>query len=315
MSPEGREILEREKIWARIPLHLTWPCPEMAAAWEGPEPVWNAFILNPAGCAWHIDRIGFDMWMTATLRASGVTVEAGTVQAVHLVEGGWRIEVDAADSRFETTSVCLVLATGRTSRTIRLASRRAIDNLCLVAGTSAPDPNHTDALIVEAVQDGWWYSAPLVGGRLFTGWMTDFSLVAGGRYEAAAAASLTGAPLHAARIGTPPLSTMIGSATWAMQPAAGPRWIAIGDAALARDPIGGDGLTSALRSACHGADIVERALNGDALAWTAAAEHTRAVAANYERQRLDLYRVAQSRWPASPFWRRFPTRVAGVAGE
>jgi 2-polyprenyl-6-methoxyphenol hydroxylase-like FAD-dependent oxidoreductase len=174
-----------------------------------------------------------------------------------------------------------------------------------VAGTTAADPVDPDALVVEATADGWWYSAPLIDGRLFVGWMTDFTLVAGGRYEEAAAASLTGAPLHARRVGRPRLSTIIGSATWALTPAAGPGWIAIGDAALARDPIGGDGLTSALRSACHAADVVARALGGDRSVWAEAAGHTDAIATRYQQQRLDLYRVARKRWPSSPFWRRF----------
>ncbi len=308
LSPEGHGILSREKLWQQIPLDLTWPCPAMASAWDGPDPVWTSFTLNPAGCAWHIDRIRFDAWMTTHIQsAAGVVVETGTVDAVRQEGDGWRIEFSTGNTRHSTSARFLILATGRSSRAIRLAPRHAIDRLCLVAGTTEPDPVDTDALIVEAAMDGWWYSAPLLNGRLFTGWMTDFSLVRGGRYEQAAFGSLAGAPLHARRVGTPRLSTIIGSATWAMSPAAGRGWIAIGDAALARDPISGDGLTSALRSACHGANVVERALGGDRSVWMSAAEHTDAVARRYQSQRLDLYRVAQKRWPSSAFWRRFGT--------
>jgi flavin-dependent dehydrogenase len=318
MSPDGREILEREKLWAQIPLDLTWPCPAMASAWEGPDPIWTSFTLNPGGCAWHIDRIRLDAWLLRQLRASGIVVDIGTAEAVRRDGTGWTIDistgahgdrrrddVSAGGTRRSVSAQCLILATGRSSRTIRLARRRPIDALCLVAGTTAPDAVDPDALIVEATSDGWWYSAPLISGSLFTGWMTDFSLVAGGRYAEAAAASLTNAPIHARRVGTPHLSTVIGSATWAMSPAAGPGWIAIGDAALARDPIGGDGLTSALRSACHGAEVVERALAGETSVWAEAAAHTAGIAARYEQQRLDLYRAAQKRWPTSAFWRRF----------
>lgn len=306
LAPEGREILERENLWPSIPRDFIRPCPAMAAAWDGPDPVWTSFLQSPAGCAWHLDRIRFDAWMLALLQAAGVVVAAGAVDAVQREGDGWRIDFRTADAHHATSSPCLILATGRASHTVRLAPRHPIDNLCLVAGTTEPDPVAPDALIVEAASDGWWYSAPLVDGRLFTGWMTDFSLVTGGRYEAAAAASLAGAPVHARRIGAPRLSTMIGSATWAMSPAVGPGWIAIGDAALARDPIGGDGLTSAFRSACHGAGIVERSLNGDRSAWTTAVADTGEIAQRYQRQRLDLYRVARKRWPSSAFWRRFP---------
>jgi flavin-dependent dehydrogenase len=313
LAPEGRDILESEDLWSSIPQNVTRPCTSMAAAWEGPDPVWTSFALNPAGCAWHLDRIRFDAWMLARIQASGVIVAAGNVDAVERDGRGWRIEFSTADSRHATSARCLILATGRSSRAFRPAPRHPIDNLCLVAGTTEPDPVNPDALIVEAASDGWWYSAPLLNGRLFTGWMTDFSLVTGGRYGAAAAASLAGAPVHARRIGAPRLSTMIGSATWAMSPAAGPGWIAIGDAALARDPIGGDGLTSALRSASHATGIVERALNDDRSVWTTAAADTSEIAQRYQRQRLDLYRVAQRRWPSSVFWQRFRTGDSGGA--
>jgi flavin-dependent dehydrogenase len=135
--------------------------------------------------------------------------------------------------------------------------------------------------------------------------MTDFALVGDERYEEAAIRSLAGAPIHAARVGTPRMVKVIGSATWVMSPSAGEGWIAVGDAALARDPIGGDGLTSALRSACHAAEVVAKALEGDDAVWASAAAHTRDIAERYLHQRLELYRAARVRWPSSTFWRRF----------
>ncbi|ODS58180.1 MAG: hypothetical protein ABS36_04660 [Acidobacteria bacterium SCN 69-37] len=301
LSPEGQAILDDEKIWPRIPLDFTWPCTAVAAAWDRPEPDWTRF--DP--CAWHVDRIRFDAWMLVQLRSAGVDVVCGTAMDAHRIHDGWRIAI-VADTVTRTVSAsCLILATGRTSRTIRLARRDPIDTLCLVAGTTSPDPVDPDALIVEAAPDGWWYSAPLVSGRLFAGWMTDFSLVPDGDYARAAAASLPGAPLHTRRLGAPQLSTIIGSASWRMTPAAGDGWVAIGDAALARDPIGGDGLTAALRSARHGADVVTRALDGDRTAWADAAAHTDAIAERYVHQRLALYRRARTRWPTSTFWQRF----------
>jgi flavin-dependent dehydrogenase len=135
--------------------------------------------------------------------------------------------------------------------------------------------------------------------------MTDFALVGHGRYEEAAAESLRGAPVHARRVLGAGMSVTIGSAAWAMTPSAGRGWIAIGDAALARDPISGDGLVSALRSAADAADVVVRALDGDASAWAAAADVGDRAARRYETRRLDLYRRAAPRWPSSGFWRRF----------
>ena len=314
LAPEGRELLESQGLWGILPGDLIRPCPALAAAWDGPDLRWTSFAEHPSGCAWHLDRIRFDAWMLGHIRAAGAVVERGTVEDVQRTDDGWHVSLTTVGGPHQIASKHLMLATGRAASVLRLAPRVRIDNLCLIAGIAGiagSDPIDPDALIVEATPDGWWYSAPLVDGRMFTGWMTDFSLVDSGRYEAAAAASLAGAPIHARRVGTPRLTAIVGSATWAMTPAAGAGWIAIGDAALARDPLGGDGLTSAFRSACYAATIVERARHGDDSAWTSAAAHTDDVARRYRRQRLDLYRVARKRWPSAPFWRRFAEAESG----
>jgi flavin-dependent dehydrogenase len=310
LSPEGRQILERERVWDTIPLGVTALCSEMAAAWEDPVPQWTSFMTHPYGPAWHIDRVRFDAWLTQAAVAAGARIVNGTVDAARDEGDRWDVEFAVGDARQSITARALILATGRSSWRNSVPRhpfgvRQRIDNFCLVSGTTAPDREHPDALIVEAVEDGWWYSAPLMGGRLFAGWMTDFSLVPGSRYVDAAAASLQRAPIHRRRLGDARLTTFIGAASWATLPCAASGWIAVGDAALARDPISGDGLTSALRSGCDAADVIEAALGGEALAWTRAAAQGAEVASRYQQQRLELYRKAQARWPASAFWRRF----------
>ena len=305
LSPEGRQILERELIWTTMPPGMARVCPEMAAAWERPEPAWTSFLAHPSGPAWHLDRVGFDRWMLQMVAAAGATVVDATVDIARYDQGRWQVECSSGADRTSVTARALILATGRSSRTVALGVRHRIDLCCLVSGTAAPDLEHPDALIVEAVEDGWWYSAPVIGGALFAGWMTDFTTVPGGRYEDAAAASLARAPIHRRRLGAARLSTMIGAASWATWPSAGLGWIAVGDAALAPDPIGGDGLTAALRSGCDGADVVHAAIGGDVSAWTRGAASGAEIALRHQRQRLDLYRKAQPRWPHAAFWRRF----------
>ncbi len=308
LAPEGRRVLEDAGVWSLVPPDLISPCSKMAAAWASAEPVWTSFAGQAAGYGWHIDRIRFDRWLLDLLRYSGVDVVEGTAERVETGAGGWRTGIRTAGSRETVSSHLLILATGRSAHRLHIGRRTRIDNLGLLAGVADSDPVDPDALIVEAAADGWWYSAPLVDGRLFTGWMTDFSLVPHAQYGETAVLSLARTTVHARRVSHLRFSSAIGSAAWELTPAAGPGWIAIGDAALARDPIGGDGLTAALTSARHGAEVVTRALQGDDSVWAEAAAQAVAIAGNYRRRRLDLYRLAGERWPGAPFWERFARR-------
>jgi flavin-dependent dehydrogenase len=83
-------------------------------------------------------------------------------------------------------------------------------------------------------------------------------------------------------------------------PAAGPGWRAIGDAAMATDPLAGNGVPRALRSALEAAGEIERALDGGA---SPAARDPAAGFADYLDRRGSIY-LREARWPAAPFWAR-----------
>jgi 2-polyprenyl-6-methoxyphenol hydroxylase-like FAD-dependent oxidoreductase len=139
------------------------------------------FLREPYGHGWHLDRRRFDAMLAGEAVRSGCTwMSATRVERIERRGDGWRLTASAA----EHTSLrarFLIDATGRRSRVARSqgARRCVYDQLvALVAflvrdGEAAVDTT----TLVEAVADGWWYSARLPDGRLVCTFMTDADLL------------------------------------------------------------------------------------------------------------------------------------------
>ena len=117
---------------------------------------------------------------------------------------------------------------------------------------SAADVDSTT--LVEAVSDGWWYSLFLPDHRLVVAFMTDADLLdaTGARRADGLRALLDRAPATApecrrptrpstGRGPRPDPRTPVGWTT-----VAGPDWLAVGDAAVAFDPLASYGIAAAL---------------------------------------------------------------------
>jgi flavin-dependent dehydrogenase len=184
----------------------------------------------------------------------------------------------------------LVDATGRGARLTRGAGARTVRDDPQVAwiaayGTAADDRDART--LVEAVDDGWWYTSLAPGNRRVVGFVTlphtpvDFA-------ERLAATTHVAARVRGARLLDGPRATDASSAHLA--PVAGPGWLAVGDAALAFDPLSSQGLFDALYTGMQGARAV---LAGDVTSYTA---RLAAIRDAYRRQRAALLaRRAQPR--------------------
>lgn len=219
----------------------------------------------------------------------------------------------------------MVDATGRSSRIGRSLGghRRIHDRLvALVAFLRSDTALGADAdTLVEAVADGWWYTAGLPDRRLACVFVTDGDLLrhSGGHSTTAWTARL-GRSVHTAsrvtasgfRLATPPVVVAAGSSI--LEPVTGPGWLAAGDAAAAYDPLSSHGIGAALADGWNAAGSILGAFNGDASAFKPTAAGS--AAPRYLEARADYYAM-ETRWPTSPFWRRHgratatPVRGAG----
>jgi flavin-dependent dehydrogenase len=302
LSPEATRLLAIANLWKKLPNGVAEPCPAIVTAWRHCEPEFHSFITNPYGCAWHIDRARFDAWLVSEAGNAGAFVLRGATTAVQRHEDWWEAGVRNSTSAPHTFEAdYLVLATGRSGCTFNLGCRRRLDSLCLVGGWTMPTATAGSELLVEAVADGWWYSAPF-GDRLFAGLITEPACIAG-RNQNAIERALARAPLTRSRLASSSKPHSFGAVSSHLSPSAGSGWIAIGDAALGRDPLSGDGLAHAFRSAREGARTILCAVAGDVTAFSQGAPlHANRVNL-YLTSRSAAYRSAGSRWPAARFWK------------
>src|SRR6185369_9846679 len=125
-------------------------------------------------------------------------------------------------------------------------------------------------LLVEAVRGGWWYSAPLPGGKLVAVHMTDAEGISrrglsspAGWWAALSATVHTRHRVAAHRgrlIG--PLATIAADSS-RLERVGGRGWLAAGDAAAAFDPLSSRGLMAAMAGGLEAARTARRWLGGD----------------------------------------------------
>jgi flavin-dependent dehydrogenase len=84
---------------------------------------------------------------------------------------------------------------------------------------------------------------------------------------------------------------------------AGKNWLAVGDAAMALDPLSSQGVYNALQSGLIAAQAIDSALAGDV---TAPQKYAASVEEDYDAclETRAYYYAAETRWPDSPFWQR-----------
>ena len=311
LSSSATGLLEQLGVWQRFCQDGHLPCYGNKSVWGSDDLRFHDFIDDPRGHGWHIDRPLFEQRLTERTSQLGVVgLPAVTSRAFFGDDKRWRLTIDR-EARAVTARV-VVDATGRVSWFARQhgATRLGADRqVALTAFLSAKGPPLEDgASLVEAVRDGWWYSAVLPDGRLATAFMTDTDLHDRRLLEREARwVELLSQTRHTrSRVvdcgytldATPRL---VAATSGRLEPIAGDAWVAVGDAALSFDPLSSHGLTVALKSGQDAAAAILASGRGDRHALASYGACLRRVYADYEAMRRRFYR-AETRWVESPYW-------------
>ena len=305
LAPDGRAALERLGLGAAFAADAHLPCSVVAAAWGQAEPAERDYLFNAFGPGWNLDRARFERMLTDAVQRAGARLwRPARLRALQRAAGGWQLAIEHGGAPRHLMATMLVDASGRAAVVARrLGSRRLrVDRLVARVGwyrTPAGSPRPA-RLLVEAVADGWWYTAPLPGSRLVAACLGDRR--AGTAVPPHVRASLRGCRQIAGAVCAAHSGRTV--------PVAGDGWLAIGDAATAFDPLSSRGMAHALDAGQRAAAIVARALEGDPAALAAYAAAVDAEWLAYLGERLMIYRQ-ETRWRDAPFWqsrRRGPHR-------
>ncbi len=268
------------------------------SAWGSDALVERSAMLHPHGPGWHVERARFDGRLARWAASLGVDIRTRTGTCTAVRDGGGVRVVprhgEAATARF------LVDASGRGAPASRaLGDRRWLACDRQIAMIARLPGDRGSELLVEAAEDGWWYSAPQPDGSLVVAHISDGDL--GGPRVFAASLART---IHtAARVGrVDPLGSVrvVRADSGRSFPDCGRDWCVAGDAAIARDPLAGDGVSNALRDALELADPIAHVLAGGE-------PEDRIDRDRRFRDYLDRregYYALEARWPDAPFWRR-----------
>ena len=300
-----------------------------SAAWGSAEVLSRDFLFTGGGDAWHLDRARFDRALAELVEERGGAVLTESV--VTRVEGGGRparlalgVSSSAKDAgpprrpagAGETpaprsiTARFVIDATGRHAAFARTQGARVLteDNLTGLVAMFEGSTDAQTATLVEAVEDGWWYSAHLPDARTVVAFMTDADIVrAGHLHECEAWLERLGATrgtqqrLVDANLVQGPVAAPAHSQI--LDLIAGDGWVAAGEAAVAFDPLSSMGIGYAIASGIQAARVAASTIGGNA-------DHARAYAADIAQHyqaylaRRYAYYLIEKRWPESPFWAR-----------
>jgi flavin-dependent dehydrogenase len=315
LPPVAQLPLARLGVWKRFLDDGHLPSPGNLSAWGQVHPDESHFIFSPYGDGWHLDRRRFDAMLAQVAEEAGAQVQraARVTACLPTARAGWQVEYQTGREQKSLRAGLLIDASGRAPSPARQPATRRISHDRLVglsAFFSAPGPDaRRDArTLVEAVKDGWWYSAWLPNSRLVVIFMTDADLKPKGRASTRAywLNRLACAPHTRLRVEGCRPETGVGivaANTYLLNRVTGPNWLAVGDSASTYDPLSSLGICNALESGLQCSLAVQLHFGGDPAALTEYELWTQARFAEYMKMR-GVHYGRERRWPRSIFWQR-----------
>ncbi len=307
VPPAIKPLLDHLGLWPAFTADGHAPSYRTLSAWGEARLASNEFLFQTQQVGWRLDRPRFDALMLRSTVARGGAHLCTKVCELEPHDGGWRVRLDDGTA---LTVRAVVDATGRSAALARLRGIRPVrfDRL-IGAFMYFDDPTAADReLIIEAVRDGWWYTAVLPGGRRVIALMTDADLARGSvaerdRWLCALSATehIAACASRARPVGALGLQ---GAGSQLLSWDGADTLLSVGDAASSFDPVSGQGIVKALRSAIFASyAMADRLERGDARGLQRYRAFIAAEFADYRRTLREYY-AAEQRWPDSAFWQR-----------
>ena len=289
-------------------------CPQIRVSWGHATLRETEYLFNPYGESLILSRPAFDAELAEQARRNGATVLTGTrVRQVHRSDSGWDLIAHRASKQETIKADFLIDATGRPAVVARsLGSQPIIHDRLLgiatVVDTTSWNRPVSNSLLIEACEEGWWYSAHVGEGRIVATYMTDRDFLSGfkGNPRAYWQDRLRQSTHTQARLKEhDPISTVhVRSArSQILRRLTGAGWLAVGDAAMSFDPLSSQGIQKGLFWGIQAARAVQSFFEDTSPALARYEDEMRDAFEYYLTMRTAYYRMEQ-RWPKAPFWQR-----------
>ncbi|KAG8792530.1 hypothetical protein FRC12_005846 [Ceratobasidium sp. 428] len=269
LSPLVSESLSRDTTQG---LHTR--CAGNASVWESPDLQETFSIMNPYGAGWHLDRPAFDESLREQVRSCCTNREAkdcalvkGTCSSVEKnADGTWAVVVTSEKAEAQTyRSKWLVDASGRQASVARKVGAKTIKLDALLAFYvvfATTNLDRDSRTLIEASEAGWWYSSRLPDQRRLVSFHTDDCDAAAKSarnkdiflemlhqdttYISQTIVRNDYRPMSGTKANYP-RCTSAGTSFLKPFGSQEDHWCAVGDAAMAFDPLSSQGMITALR--------------------------------------------------------------------
>jgi flavin-dependent dehydrogenase len=314
LPPAARRLLAEMGLWDAFLEEHHAPCYGNRSVWGGGELMETDFLRDPDGHGWHLDRARFDAWLRRVAVARGAILLApARLAAIQRDDRCWHAQL-ATDRGTTTVMVAFTIDAGGRAAPLarRLGAKRSASDRLVCGWTHGPARSTgrgAGLTTVEAVEEGWWYTAPIPEGRRVLAFLTDADLPA-----ACVAHSWEGLAARAAETGeihrilaesefAPANGGFTAAHSSTLRPCIGTRWIAAGDATMTFDPLSSQGLVHALFTGLAAAEAADSDLSDDSDALDSYQQLMDGVQSAYRRHLASWY-SSEVRWSSAPFWRR-----------
>lgn len=313
LSPAAHPVLQRLNLLPLMTQH--GKSYGNQSSWGAPALDDIDFIFHQYGHGWHLDRTLFNDALRVQAQAAGVVFCDGVrAQRLQRVKDGWELVLKQRNSDKISTvrSSFVVDATGRSRWVLRQLGVNVLqyDNLVAVVALFGADVS-TDKdtrTLIEAVPDGWWYTAKIPNGDRVVMFFTDkesslasqmldqnifMDLFSQTQFLAQKITSVnyhiktepTGRPAHSSK------STEI----------VGDAWLAVGDAAASYDPLSSQGIITGIECAEISAKAIAMHLSGKQKSFDGYVKFVNDKYEGYLKNR-QFYYAQEVRWADEPFW-------------
>lgn len=314
LPPAARRLLIDMGLIDEFIAQCHVPCYGNRSIWGRIAPAETEFLRDPDGHGWHLDRARFDAWLRHTAVARGaMLLMPARLLSIKRGADSWQVRVATPGGEQIVLAAFAIDAGGRAAPLARQigAWRRASGRLVCgwLHGSACSMGRGSRLTAVEAVENGWWYTAPVPDDRRVLAFLTDADLPAAriAHNTACLVDSTVTAPEIRAILMESEFVPISGGFTAAhssvLEPCGAAGWLAAGDASISFDPLSAQGLLHALFSGLAAAEVAHFCLAGDDNAVPRYTRLMNSIHQAYQR-RLDFYYASETRWPSAPFWQR-----------